>query len=190
MRRRGLAGILALWLGLASGCIARPTFMQPAPQRELSKVLADARAAQDSGRYADADRLLADFAGRYPGSPEALETTYWRALVQLDPANQSASVPGGIAELDQYLAGGPKVAHYEEAGTLRRLAMEVQAATRLAATSLTTQTSQAHTAAQASSMDDKARDAEIQRLKDALAKANDELDRIKRRLTTPTPTRP
>jgi small-conductance mechanosensitive channel len=34
--------------------------------------------------------------------------------------------------------------------------------------------------------DVKAKDAEIQRLKDELAKANDELERIKRRLTAPT----
>jgi hypothetical protein len=32
----------------------------------------------------------------------------------------------------------------------------------------------------------KAKDTEIQRLKDELAKANDELERIKRRLTAPT----
>ena len=146
-------------------------------------MLAQARQEAAAGQYTDADRLLAEYSVRYPGSPQALETTYWRALIQLDPANQNGSVTTGLADLDQYLAGSQTVTHYDEASTLRRIAAQLQSATRLATTTVTTQTTQTHTVA---TPDDKARDAEIQRLKDALAKANDELDRIKRRLTTPT----
>lgn len=182
-RARAFVVALALAVG-AGGCITRPAFMQPAPAREFAAVLAGARAASAAGRYADADRSLADFSARYPGSPQAVETRFWRALIQLDPANQNASLASALSDLDQYVAASPRGVHYDEALTLRRVAFELQTATRLASTTVTTETSQ--TARATPAPEDKARDAEIQRLRDSLARANDELERIKRRLVTPT----
>lgn len=182
-RARSLALLAALTAGLG-GCIARPPFLQPAPQREFTSVLADARQAAAAGRYADADRELAAFAARYPDSQEAAETRFWRALLQLDPANQNASLTAALTDLDRYIAANPTGAHFDEALTLRRVAFELQTATRLATTTVVTETSQG--ARPGAAPDEKARDAEIQRLRDSLARANDELQRIKRRLVTPT----
>ncbi len=172
-----LAG--ALMLACVAGCITSTGSVRAGARPEFREVLSQARAAASAGRYADADRLLAQFSVRYPGSEQAAETEYWRAVFQLDPANRDGSVTTALQDLDQYLSGSPKLPHYDEASMLRRLGAQLQTATRLATTSVTTQTT-------TRSVTTDSRDEEMQKLKDQLAKANEELDRIKKRLAAPT----
>jgi hypothetical protein len=128
-------------------------------------------------RTAAAEKALADFAERYPGSPEAAEVTYWRAVLKLDPAN-AASIRESMAMLEAYLANAPAGTHRVEAETLRRLGLALeQRNTALAAIP----------PAVAPRPDDKARDEEVQKLRDELAAANAELDRIRRRVSRPRP---
>ncbi len=174
------AGAILLTGALLSACVARP-HLAPLEPREYTGVLVAAREATLAGRYQEADRLLSQFSARYPGTNEATEVLYWRSLLQMDPANREGSMTTGIAELDQYLQGSTSLRHYAEAAMLRRLAAQYVTAARLAAASVTTPT-----AGRTAIGDDRARDDEIQHLKDQLLKANEELDRIKRRLTTPT----
>jgi hypothetical protein len=154
---------------------------QPAPRSEWNATFAQASQDASAGRYAVADRVLTDFATRNPSSADAVEAIYWRALYKLDPANQTPSPREAAALLDSYLASfdAPRKA---EAVMLRRLATLLE--TRTASPSVggaTTLVPKVELPA------DKAKDDEIQRLKDELAKANAELERIKRRLAQPKP---
>ena len=133
------------------------------------------RAALDSGRYAHADSLLASFATLYPGTVEADESTFWRALLRTDPANSTSTTADGINALDAYLAT-ERAPRRIEAVVLRRL---------LAITdSLRTAQAQARAATE---QRDKTRDEELNRLKEELQRTQAELERIKRRLGTPRP---
>jgi hypothetical protein len=178
---RGTARIAlaaALLFGV-SACI--PSHTQPtltaAPTaasewlRTYSQATTDAR----EGRLPAADRALTDFATRFPGSSEAVEVPYWRAVIKLDPSHPAASHEG-LLLLDAYLADTAFRAHRTEATTLRRLQAALEQRTAALA---------AQPAAPAPRPDDKAREEELQRLRDELAKANAELTRIKRRLTRP-----
>jgi hypothetical protein len=145
--------------------------------------LAQAEAAANDHHYAEADRLLASFAARNSGSDEALEVAFWRGLLQLDPENHDGSAQSAVALFDVYLKSDGPLAHRLEAQVLRHIA------TRFAALAGASGGMTVAAGAQASgdrAADSKAKDAEIQRLKDELAKANDELERIKRRLAAPT----
>lgn len=133
-------------------------------------------AARDSGVSA-AEKALTAFAQRFPGSVESAEVPYWRAVLKLDPANPAA-VRESMALLEAYIANTPSGMHRTEASTLRRLGLALeQRNTAIAAIP----------AAEAPRPDDKAREEEMQRLRDELAKANAELDRIRRRLARPRP---
>ncbi len=177
--RSRLAAAAALMLASTAGCITSSGSLRAGAQPEFAEVLSQARGAVAAGRYGDADRLLAQFSVRYPGSEQAAETEYWRAVFQLDPANRDGSITTALQDLDQYLSGSPTLPHYDEASILRRLGAQLQTATRLATTSVTTQTT-------TRSVTPDARDEELQKLRDQLAKANEELERIKKRLAPPT----
>jgi hypothetical protein len=130
-----------------------------------------------AGHADSAEHTLADFAHRYPGSPEATEVPYWRAVIKLDPANAEASHEA-LALLQRYLAEAPAGLHRPEATTLVRLQQALEARAALAS---------AQPPAATVRPDDRAREEEMQRLRDELARANAELDRIKRRLARPKP---
>ena len=133
-----------------------------------------------AGRYAVADRLLAEYQSRYPASIDAIEAMYWRAIYRLDPANPAASTHEAIALLDAYLASS-QTPHRTESQILRRIAVALDARPKEVAAS------NSNTAPTTAPKDDKAQADEITRLKDELAKANAELERIKRRLAQPKP---
>ena len=158
----------------ASGCIHRPSFMQPEPARRWPGVYLAAQLAADQGRYDDADRHLADFARTYPGTAEAQESGYWRAIYKLDPANKSANTRDALAGIDAYLSVARAGAHRGEATTIRRLAQQLVSLDR----ALSSKPTDTH---------DKARDEEVQKLKDELQATKDELELIKRRLAAPKP---
>jgi hypothetical protein len=192
-----------LMLALSNACISihRPPFMSTPLERDwpLNLVLAQHRA--NEGKFELADSILAGFATRYPETLEALETTYWRALFKLDPSNRSASFASAMSLLDTYLADKRPRENVGEATTLRRMAGQMDELNKLAAVAIAQardaneSAATARTAAADTKADPKlipppegvatAAELEIKRLKDELAKANAELERIRRRLTQP-----
>jgi len=186
---------------LSSGCAALHARSTPAPAANWPATLTQAQSDAAHGDFDGADSLLASFAARYPGSPQTLETAYWRALFKMDPSNRSASLTTAIASLDGYLQDPRPRDHVAEATTLRRAAAQLSELNKLAANAM----SQVHdakvnaanaTAAASDAKDAKAAadaattadaQAEIKRLRDELAKANAELDRIRKRLGQPPP---
>lgn len=177
MSQRSLATTLFMasaWF--ATACAPARSAPIPAPVPIFASAVAAAQKRADSGDYAGADRILADFALRAPSKSEAQEISFWRALFLVDPANRSSSPEQGIRALDIYLKsqGDPK--YRSQALVLKRTAQTVQ------------------TLRQASQVIPKVngrdtvfvnREDEIVALRDQLAKANAELDRIKRRLANP-----
>lgn len=170
--------VVALFGG--SGCVpVRPSAAEaPAPsaESEWPSVYSQAMAEVRESRIGVADRMLGEFAQRFPASPEAAEVPYWRAVLKLDPANAAASRES-LALLESYLANTPSGQHRVEATTLRRLVTALEARNAALAAQVPP----------APRPDDKAHEEEMQRLRDDLAKANAELTRIKRRLARPKP---
>jgi hypothetical protein len=158
-----------------------------------------ARAYASEGKFDSADSVLADFAVRYSGTPNALETAYWRAVFKMDPTNPRASMPVAASALDAYLADTRPREHVSEATVMRRIAGQLEGLSRLAASAMTqakdansvatnakAQAADANARAEAAKADaPPSAETEIKRLKDELAKANAELDRIKKRLSIP-----
>ena len=169
---RRVLGVAAL---TACGSTGQTRLADPIPagRTEWAPLFAQSSQEAAAGRFAVADKLLADFSVRYPASAEAADAMYWRALYKLDPNNGSAAPRDAAVLLDGYLASGT-AAHRMEAQALRRVATVLDArAVAASASPAKTDVVRA---------EDKARDEEIQRLKEELGKANAELDRIKRRL--------
>jgi hypothetical protein len=180
VRRPPPAALALVALLVGSGCVPARTAPQPAEptaQSEWPAVYARVMADASESRTNEADRELTAFAQRFPGSPEASEVTYWRALLRLDP-NNAAAVRESIVMLESYLASAPAGAHRSEAGVLRRLGLALEQRNAALA---------AIPPVQAVRPEDKARDEEIARLRDELSKANAELARIRRRLARPRP---
>lgn len=200
--RRSATILLA---GALAGCAQISHVVGPAPARNWPGALSSAQHAAARGEFDVADTTLADFARRYPTSREALETAYWRAVYALDPSNRAESIGGAMASLDAYLADTRPRDHVLEATTLRRVAGQLDALNRIAANAIAQAKDATAAAAIARALSDSrvdssrppgsteptpsAADAEIKRLKDELAKANAELERIRRRLAQPPPPR-
>jgi hypothetical protein len=164
------------------GCATTPQRLaEPAPgPMEGTTTMTQAAQEAVAGRYAVADKLLSDYAARYPATSEAADATYWRALYRLDPANPNASPREAGQLLDSYLATNNGT-HKTEAHALRRVVAAIEARAVAAANPLVVPK------AELPKPDDKTKDEELQRVKDELAKANAELERIKRRLAQPKP---
>jgi hypothetical protein len=157
-----------------------------------------ARAYASDGKFDAADSVLADFAARFPGTQNALETAYWRAVFKMDPTNPHASMAMASSALDAYLANNGPRDHVAEATVMRRIAGQIDGLSRLAASAMTqakdassvaanakAQVADANARAEAKTDTPASSEAEIKRLKDELAKANAELDRIRKRLSIP-----
>ena len=184
-----IAGAALLWFvgagaAASSGCVRNPPprpaptgVVLPDPAAAWDRVLPEAQRAAADGRHADAERALGSFAQNFPRSREAGEVHYWRALFRLDPANTESGPQQVLASLDAYLALGDSQPHRAEALVLRRTATHLRALADSAA---------ARPAAAAPERD-KARDEEMQKLRDELAKALEELERIRKRLAAPKP---
>jgi hypothetical protein len=118
--------------------------------------------------------------------PNPDEALYYRALTYLDTTATAQSLDSAVYFLDRYLASSYKQDHAWEAVVLRRLVIESQELRRVqvalerdGARGRRTETAGGEVARS----DDSSR--EIQRLKDELAKANAELERIRKRLANP-----
>ena len=136
-----------------------------------------------AGSYAAADRVLADFAAQYPGTPQALSATLHRALYKADPANQTATARDATAVLDSALATPLDSAGKVDLRALRRVTAALERAAALASSG----SGGTSTPDNARVDDSKSTSEEVQRLRNELAKANAELERIKKRVAQPKP---
>jgi hypothetical protein len=169
---------IALAVIAVSACSSKPTPTQaPAPAQAYANVLKVAEERVREGDHAGADRILADFAVKAKGTEEATEISFWRALYMVDPGNRRTSIPEGIRALDIYLSTPGTRWYRAQAEVLRRTAQSVQAL-RTAA--------QAQPRIVGRDTVFVSREEEIAALKDQLARANAELDRIRKRLANPS----
>ena len=178
--RLGRALTVVLCIAASACHTVPPQFNEPTPvaRSDWQAALAQSSAEAAAGRHAVADRVLADFAAKFPASNEATESMFWRALYRMDPANPAMGTRDAMILLDGY-AQAPQALHKSEGMVLRRLAVAIE--TRSTASVLPSPV------AAAPRPDDKAKDDELVRLKDELAKTTAELERIKRRLAAPKP---
>ena len=198
LRSTAIATALAIYSVAVAGCarMGPQSSVATTPAQQWTSDLASTRRIAADGRFDVADSMLGNYALKHPGSVEALETAYWRAMLKMDPANPHPSLVSAMALLDGYLSDVRPHEHAVEAATLRRLAAQLDVLNRLTANMAVASRgavdplSQGKTPGSASStaaVDQAANDAELKRLKDELAKANAELDRIRKRLATPPP---
>jgi hypothetical protein len=170
---------------IAAACASLQAKPSTNPAQEWPRALATAQGRVGDAKFDAADSILADFATRFPGTSQALETAYWRSIFRLDPTNPRGSVPNAMAALDGYLADPRPRQHTIEAATLRRIAGQLDGLNHVAATAVAQAKDATNTAKDAKAEAADARDAaakasdtpptadaEIKRLKDELAKAN------------------
>ncbi|MGI9043615.1 MAG: hypothetical protein ACR2GK_05765 [Gemmatimonadaceae bacterium] len=168
-----LIAILAL-----AGCSQRRAAEGPVPAGQaFAEVIEAADSLVSNGNHAAADRVLSEFALKQQGTEEATEVAFWRALYMVDPANKRTSISEGIRALDIYLETPGTRWYRAQAEVLRRTAQSVQALRSAA---------QAQPRIVGRDTVFVSREEEIASLRDQLARANAELDRIRRRLANPT----
>ncbi len=170
----------------AGGCaqLRAANASPPMPMEgQLTETLRQADQAAQQSRFGVADRLLAEFAERFPNTPEAVEAGFWRALFDLDPSNATAAPADALSLLDTYLAAPVTVTHRAAATALRHIAVALDHPP----TVVTNAQASPRAELKIDAKSDQSRDDEIQKLKSDLAKANAELERIKRRLAQPNP---
>jgi hypothetical protein len=187
VRALAAAGLLLLAAACRSGGAA-PVTAAPLPlaaEGSWAAVLAGVRSSMDAGLYARADSALEAFVERQPGTPEAAEARYWRAIVHLDPKNPDATPRTALAAIDAYLAGGAGQPHFLEALVLRRTASMLEASRRPVITIA------ADTTRPATVDPDRLRAAEdtIRQLRAELERTQGELERIRRRIRPSPPPR-
>jgi hypothetical protein len=162
-------------MSVALGCSQKQPSTAPAPENPYANALAAAERKVEAGDYSGADRILADFSLKAKDSEDAAEVAFYRALYMVDPNNRNASMAEGVRALDIYLNTSKVKRYRAEALVLKRTAQAVlalraaQNPPRLAGRDTVFVN----------------REDEIASLKDQLAKANAELERIKKRLADP-----
>jgi hypothetical protein len=146
----------------------------PQPEEAYNAVVVAADKRVKAGDYAGADRILADFALKAKGTQDATEVGFWRALYMIDPSNRTASMADGVRAIEIYLANDDARRYRQEAMVLKRTAQTV----------LSLRSAQVGRVVGRDTVF-VTREDEIAALKDQLAKANAELERIKKRLADP-----
>lgn len=127
--------------------------------------------------------------------PRPNEALYWNAVSQLDAANRQGSLDSALALLESYLGSGQTQDHRAEAVVLRQLARDAQQLAKVQAAPHSASTGpEARPSTDARPQTetkvvvrDEESVKEIQRLKEELAKANEELERIRKRLAPHKP---
>ena len=177
-----------LGLALASACAHMP-FTAHAPAPTFDTALAEATTMAAAGQFHDADQALTRYAAQHPSEHATVDALYWRAVFNLEPSNQARSVDTAIAQLDAYLAAAKPLRHLDEAMTLRDLAADAQEIAKVQVALRQARADARAANSDSSSVGRGTEEAakEIQRLRDELAAANAELDRIKKRLANPKP---
>jgi hypothetical protein len=126
--------------------------------------------------------------GRSAPDPLAsADSLYWRAIAHLDAANTSGSTDSAVHFLNEYLAVGTVQKHRVEATVFRQLARDALLLARVQAALSQQKPDTVKVPVTRVARDEEAL-REIQRLKDQLARANEELERIRRRLASPRDT--
>ena len=148
----------------------------PAQPDAFETALLAAERRVEAGDYSGADRILSDFGIKAKGTQESVEVAFFRALYMVDPNNRNASMAEGVRALDIYLNTAAAKRYRSEALVLKRTAQTV----------LALRTTQAAPRVVGRDTVFVTREDEIAALKDQLAKANAELERIKRRLANPS----
>ena len=162
-------------------------------QRDRDRTLSNARRDVAAGDYDAAHQILDEFQRTHPGTREAREIAFWKAVYLVDPANPRGSLSGGIAALDAYVANDPAGLYRDQAIVLRRTAAVAAGLANASATTATADSLTATAGKDTVVIGGKSRDEQIALLKDQLAKSKDELakvnaelDRIKKRLANPS----
>ena len=172
-----MGALLLSSCALAHGAASR----EPSASVAYPSLKAEAAVDVQAGRYGVADRLLADFTSQFPRTPEAADASYWRVLYRMDPANQVASAGDATALVDSALAMPLDSAQRADFLALRRISAALQRLAILAANAVPA------TGDSLSRAEEKPSSDEVQRLRSELAKANAELERIKKRVAQPKP---
>ena len=190
-RCRPRAAFVFLLAASVVGCAplrAEPPLPPPLPPpatAEWPEVRSAVHEAAARGAYARADSLLVTFAERYPTAAESADARYWRAVLLLDPANDSGSALAAITVLDEYMAAGPSRTEFVTARVLRRLAQRMDSLRSVEAPP------PAGRPAGLVPRDSlRVRDEEIARMRTELDQTKEELERLRRRLVVPRPRRP
>ena len=159
------------------GCAPTPpAATAPTPADAYNAALEAAHRRVVAGDYAGADRILADYTQRHKGTNEATEIAFWRAVYMVDPSNRSASIAEGIRALEIYLATPGTKWYRAPAEVLRRTAQSVQSLRVAQAAPKVVGRDTVYVT----------REEEIASLREQLARANAELERIKKRLANPS----
>lgn len=178
-----LAKILVAYTAVAifSACASTPASTPEGPSPETwGALLNTTDYLANAGRHAAVDSTLLAFASRHPGTRVANEVLFWRALYKLDPRSTTAERAEGRSLLDAYLASSTTSWYRGQANVLRHLAREIAVAEQGNGDS-------AIVAGDTSAAGVAARDRVIRTQRAEIARLNAELERIKRRLATPTP---
>ena len=104
-----------------------------------------------------------------------------------DPANQAATPHAATLLLDSALTTSLDSASRVDVRAMRRITLALERAAAPASGGNPSNAASPGTDASARPEDTRARDDEVQRLKNELAKANAELERIKKRVAQPKP---
>jgi hypothetical protein len=196
-RRRAGAGRRAR--ALVAACVAvaacgapgaapppRPLTVAEVAENDWPREIALAQAAAARLEFAMADSVLRAFGARFPGTPQAAEATFWRALFRVDAAAAGRdpardALRDATAVLDAYLAGGAVQPRYTEASVLRRVATQLDSLRVLAEST--------RVVPPAPVLRDslKVRDDELARLRQQLQEVTAELERMRRRLAPRRP---
>ncbi len=169
---------VAIGTVIAAACSPTPPLKPLGPMRTpgFDSAVAIAAKRVDALDYAGADRILSDFALASRGSVGAKEITFWRALYLVDPMNKTGSAVEGLKAIDIYLSTPGAAWYRSQAQVVRRTAVALQAL----------RTAQQGVKSVARDTVIVNHEEELASLRDQLAKANAELDRIKKRLANPS----
>ncbi|HSJ63527.1 MAG TPA: hypothetical protein VK922_06410 [Gemmatimonadaceae bacterium] len=177
--------LLLVGATLAAAACVRP-IIGSSGSDDWQETLTASSVAAHQGRYGAADSLLGEFMSERWGTWESREAAYWRAVYLLDPENPRASPRDALPLLELYLADSTLVTHTQAARELWARATR-QDSLRLAlleASARPDTVVQAVPRASPTPLEEELQK-EVTRLKEQLAQTTAELERIKRRLTTP-----
>jgi hypothetical protein len=182
MRRTLAAPLIAL---LASGCAGFMTTSRAcdcAPPA-WSQLMGTTSELAEAGRFEAVDSALVAFARAHPGRQEAHEVGFWRAVYRLDPRNPAPHPEAALQLLDLYLQSDSVHWYRTEARLMRQLAAPTVTAYTPPPAGTTAATVPIQPRAPVAVVAEK--DAEIQQLRERVARLNEELERIRRRLAAP-----
>lgn len=155
---------------------APPTCACPTLAAEWDSLRSTTTALADSGLFAAADSVIVAFAEEHEGTHHARESSFWRALYWLDPRNPEDHRADAVSALDAYLLSDSVSWYRSEARVLRQLTATEPLPPPVA-----------EVVGQVRPASPDARDLEIQRLRARNIQLEEELERIRRRLSTPPP---